>query len=156
ITLGLGYLILSAGGVALTGGNVRAYAIGFPVVYIIAWMAQVVAGNSRIEFLGLEYVIFALAFGLLIGNSVGLPEWLREAVRTEYFIKIGLVIFGAGMLFGEILQAGLFGVIQAMLVIVVVWYSCYFVSKKLRVDDEFAVLLSTAVSICGVSAAIAA
>jgi uncharacterized membrane protein YadS len=38
----------------------------------------------------------------------------------------------------------------------VIWYICFWLSKKFRVDDEFAVMLSSAVSICGVSAAIAA
>jgi uncharacterized membrane protein YadS len=38
----------------------------------------------------------------------------------------------------------------------VVWYACFWLCRKLRVDDEFGVMLSTAVSICGVSAAIAA
>jgi uncharacterized integral membrane protein (TIGR00698 family) len=150
------YLVLSAIGVRLLGGNLRGFVAGFPFIYLVAWLSQIVAGNSRVEYFGLEYVIFALTFGLLIGNTVGLPSWLREAVRTEYYIKIGLVMFGAGILFQEVLQAGVFGLVQAALVIVVVWYSCYYVAKKLRVDDEFAVLLSTAVSICGVSAAIAA
>ena len=36
-----------------------------------------------------------------------------------------------------------------------VWYFCYWVSRRLRVDDEFATMLASAVSICGVSAAIA-
>lgn len=156
IGVGLGYLILSAIGIVLMGGNTQSFIKGFPAVYLMAWLAQVVAGNSTVEFWGLEFVIFALTFGLVVGNSIGVPAWLKEAVKTDYFIKIGLVIFGAGILFEEVLQAGLFGLAQAFLVIVVVWYSCYYVSKKLRVDDEFAVLLSTAVSICGVSAAIAA
>ena len=56
----------------------------------------------------------------------------------------------------EILQAGVLGITQAVLVIIVVWYACFWFSRKLRVDDEFAAMLSTAVSICGVSAAIAA
>ena len=150
------YLVLSAIGVRLLGGNLRAFVVGFPFIYGLAWISQIVAGNSRVEYLGLEYVIFALMFGLLIGNMIDIPSWLREAVRTEYYIKIGLVTFGAGILFQEILQAGVFGLIQALLVIFVVWYSCYYVAKKLRVDDEFGVLLATAVSICGVSAAIAA
>ena len=60
------------------------------------------------------------------------------------------------MLFYEILQAGAVGIVQALLVVFVVWYSCWWLAKKLRVDDEFAAMLSTAVSICGVSAAIAA
>jgi uncharacterized membrane protein YadS len=41
-------------------------------------------------------------------------------------------------------------------VVLVVWYACFWLARKLKVDDEFAAMLSTAVSICGVSAAIAA
>jgi uncharacterized integral membrane protein (TIGR00698 family) len=156
ITVGLTCLILSGVGIALMGGKGAAFSAGFPVVYALAWMAQRIAADSRVASWGLEYVIFALGLGLLIGNTVGIPSWLKPAVRTEYYIKIGLVIFGAGVLFQEILQAGFLGMLQALSVIVVVWYSCFYISKKLRVDDEFAVLLSTAVSICGVSAAIAA
>jgi uncharacterized membrane protein YadS len=37
-----------------------------------------------------------------------------------------------------------------------VFYVCFWVAKKLGLDDEFASILGTAVSICGVSAAIAA
>ena len=48
------------------------------------------------------------------------------------------------------------GIAQAVLVVFVVWYSCFWLARKLKVDDEFAAMLSTAVSICGVSAAIAA
>jgi uncharacterized integral membrane protein (TIGR00698 family) len=101
-------------------------------------------------------VIFALAIGLFIGNVIGVPGWLRDAIRTEYFIKTGLVILGSSILLSEILQAGALGILQAVLVVSVVWYACFWLARKLKVDDEFAVMLSTAVSICGVSAAIAA
>jgi uncharacterized integral membrane protein (TIGR00698 family) len=154
--IGLAFLLLSTIGVALLGGNVRRYAIGFPVVYVLASLAQVVAGNSTVSYWGLEYVIFALVIGLFIGNVTGVPGWLREAVRTEYFIKAGLVILGSSILITEILQAGALGLLQAVLVVSVVWYACFWLARKLGVDDEFAVMLSTAVSICGVSAAIAA
>jgi uncharacterized integral membrane protein (TIGR00698 family) len=150
------YLVLAAVGVALLGGSVRGFIAGFPLIFFLAWLAQTAAGNTAVAYWGLEYVLFGLLFGLAIGNTVGIPSWLREAVRTEYYIKIGLVIFGAGILFEEVLQAGLFGLIQAVLVIFVVWYSCFHIARRLRVDDEFAVLLASAVSICGVSAAIAA
>ena len=77
-------------------------------------------------------------------------------MQTEFFIKTGLVILGASLLFMEVLQAGALGIVQAVLVVFVVWYACFWLCRKLRVDDEFAAMLSTAVSICGVSAAIAA
>jgi uncharacterized membrane protein YadS len=52
-------------------------------------------------------------------------------------------------------QAGFYGIVQAVLVVGVVWYFTFWVAKKMKVDEEFAVVLSSAVSICGVSAAIA-
>jgi uncharacterized membrane protein YadS len=150
------YLVLSSVGIALMGGKLLKYAAGFGGVYALSWLAQVIASNSTVKYWGLEYVIFALALGLCISNTMGVPDWLREAVRTEYYIKTGLVILGAVTLFPEIVQAGKLGVIQALVVVVAVWYVCFWIARKLRVDDEFAVMLSTAVSICGVSAAIAA
>jgi uncharacterized membrane protein YadS len=156
IKIGIAFLFLSAIGVALMGGNVGKYIIGFPVVYVLAWLSHVIAGNATMNYWGLEYVIFALLIGLFISNCIGVPGWLMEAVKTEYYIKTGLVILGAGILFFEILQAGALGIVQALLVVTVIWYICFWLSKRFRVDDEFAVMLSSAVSICGVSAAIAA
>src|SRR3972149_3470158 len=156
IKLGIAFWILSTIGIVLMGASVGKYIIGFPIVYALAWLSQFIAGNSTINYWGLEYVIFALVIGLFISNVIGIPDWLREAVRTEYYIKTGLVILGAGILFFEIVQAGGLGIGQALLVVTVIWYACFWLSRKLRVDDEFAVILSTAVSICGVSAAIAA
>src|SRR3989304_1454593 len=99
VVLGGGYLVVSAIGIALMGGSVAKYVVGFPVVYALAWVAQFIAGNSTLNYWGLEYVIFALVIGLLISNTIGVPGWLKEAVRTEYYIKTGLVILGAGLLF---------------------------------------------------------
>lgn len=154
--VGLAYLILCAMGVALIGGSVGKYLLGFPVVYALASLAQVIAGNASVHYLGLEYVVFALVLGLFVSNVLGVPAWLMEAVKTEYYIRTGLVILGAGILFSEILQAGVFGIVQAVLVVTVVWYTCFWLARRLQVDDAFAAMLSTAVSICGVSAAIAA
>jgi len=154
--IGFIFLVVGSVGYALTGGNVRRFVAGFPVVFLLATIAQVIAGDARLKAWGLEYVIFALGIGLLVSHALRLPEWLREAVRTEYYIKTGLVILGASILFKELLQAGWLGLAQALLVVTVVWYFAFWLARRLRVDDEFGVMLATAVSICGVSAAIAA
>jgi len=156
ILIGVGFLILAAVGNALMGRSVGKFVIGFPVVFILTWLSIFIAGNTTVTYYGLEFALWALVLGLVISNFLGLPAWMKEAVRTEYYIKVGLVIMGAGILFGEILQAGAYGVIQSIVVVVAVWYVAYWLAQKLRVDDEFAAILATAVSICGVSAAIAA
>jgi uncharacterized integral membrane protein (TIGR00698 family) len=87
---------------------------------------------------------------------VGVPDWLKTAIKTEYFIKIGLVLLGAEVLFGTIAKVGAYGMVQSILVIGVVFYFCIWVARKVGLDDVFAAILGSAVSICGVSAAIAA
>ena len=84
-----------------------------------------------------------------------MPAWLKPAVRTEFYIKTGLVILGSGILVDEILTAGAYGIVQALLVVGIVWYFCYWLAVKMKVDEKFAAILASSVSICGVSAAIA-
>jgi uncharacterized membrane protein YadS len=153
--LGLAWLALAAIGIKLIGGRVGAFIAAFPAVFLLAWLSRLLAGNGAFVDFGIEYVVFALLIGLLISNTIGTPEWLKPAVQTEFFIKTGLVILGAGLLFFEIVQAGALGILQAVLVVFVVWYFCFWLCRRLKVDDDFAAVLSSAVAICGVSAAIA-
>ncbi|MGE5894066.1 MAG: YeiH family protein [bacterium] len=155
IYIGIAYLILSVVALSLLGEQAGKIIAGFPVVFILAWIAQFIAGNYSILYYGVEYVLWCLFLGLFVSNVIGVPEWLKPAVRTEFYIKTGLVILGSGILFGEIVKAGFYGIVQAVLVVAVVWYFTWWIAKKMKVDDEFAAVLSSAVSICGVSAAIA-
>lgn len=155
-TLGVYLLAVSALGLLALGAKLGPYLLAFPVVFALAWLSLFLEGAATVQAWGFEYVIFGLLIGLFISNVIGVPAWLAGAVRTEYYIKTGLVIMGATILFGGILRAGIFGIVQAFLVIVVIWSACFWIAKRFRVDDEFAAILSTAVSICGVSAAIAA
>jgi uncharacterized integral membrane protein (TIGR00698 family) len=141
--------------VVITGKSLASFARMFGIVAVITWFALILAGNSVMKGLNLEAVIFSLALGLLIGNVFNLPTWFRESLSTELFVKIGLVLLGTGVLFSDILRAGSLGLIQALVVVVSVWYFAYWICKKLKLDEELSMMLSSAVSICGVSAAIA-
>ncbi|MEW6374490.1 MAG: putative sulfate exporter family transporter [Thermodesulfobacteriota bacterium] len=152
----IGFLIFSAIGILIMGMPAGRFVAGFPFVFILSLIAGIVGGNSTIGYWGLETVFWALLLGLLVSNTMGVPGWAKEGVKTEYFIKIGLVLLGAEVLFTTIVKVGAYGMVQAIIVIVLVFYACFWVAKKLGLDDEFASILGTAVSICGVSAAIAA
>ncbi|TAL35335.1 MAG: putative sulfate exporter family transporter [Spirochaetes bacterium] len=151
-----GLWVLGMIGMLLMGLPAGKFAGGFPIIFILSALAFFIAGNDIISYYGLEVVFWALIFGLLISNTIGVPEWLKTAVKTEFFIKIGLVMLGAEVLFTTIVTVGAYGMIQAVVVIAAVFYVCYWLAKKLGLDDEFASILASAVSICGVSAAIAA
>jgi uncharacterized integral membrane protein (TIGR00698 family) len=152
----IGMWILGLIGMAFMGMPIGKFTAGFPIIFILSALSFFVAGNSAVNYYGLEVVFWALLFGLFISNVFGVPEWLKTAVKTEFFIKIGLVLLGAEVLFSTIIKVGAYGMVQAIIVIVAVFYVCFWIAKKLGLDDEFASILGTAVSICGVSAAIAA
>jgi uncharacterized integral membrane protein (TIGR00698 family) len=152
----IAFAILGIIGMAFMGMSVGKFMAGFPIVFILSALAYFVSENDIIKYYGLEVVFWALIFGLLISNIFGVPDWLKAAIKTEYFIKIGLVLLGAEVLFGTIAKVGAYGMVQSILVIGLVFYFTLWVARKVGLDDEFAAILGTAVSICGVSAAIAA
>lgn len=142
-------------GASLLGAQLTRFVPGVVVLFTLAWLAQAAAGHAASAAWGLEYVLYGLAIGLLARPVLGRRGWVGEAVRTEYYIKAGLVVLGATVLFGEIVGAGLRGIVQALVVVLSVWTFCFWLAKRLRVDEELATMLASAVSICGVSAAIA-
>jgi uncharacterized integral membrane protein (TIGR00698 family) len=154
--IGLVFLALASLTIYLSGGRAAKFVAGFLLIFSLAVTSLVIAGNKTVSNYGIEYVVFALVAGLIIGNVTILPLWLREAARSEFFIKTGLVILGTTVLFTDIVQAGLPGILQSVVVVAVVWFFSMWLSRLLKVDDEFGVILASAVSICGVSAAIVA
>jgi uncharacterized integral membrane protein (TIGR00698 family) len=136
--------------------KVKSFLIGFPLVLSLAILAVWVSQFSWAKFYGFEYVFWAIIFGLAVSNTISLPEKLKAGLKTEAFIKIGLVLLGVEIAFGKMLAIGLPGLIQALLVVLIVWYFAYYISLKLGLEKSFASVLATGVSICGVSAAIAA
>jgi len=140
---------------SVLGKSVAGTAKGFPIVFVLTSLALILAGNAFLKNWNLEAVIFSLTIGLVLSNFFTLPAWLTESLSTELFVKIGLILLGTSVIFGDILKAGSLGLIQALVVVISVWYFAFWVSKKMGIDEEFAIMISSAVSICGVSAAIA-
>ncbi|CAK7047769.1 MAG: putative sulfate exporter family transporter [Petrimonas sp.] len=131
------------------------FILSFIIIYALALLADVITDVAFVKKMGLESVFFSVLIGLIVRNTIGLPKWMGAAVRSEYYIKAGLVILGSSILFGEIMRAGSLGMIQAVIVVLSVWYFSFWVSRKMGVDSEMSMMLSSSVSICGVSAAIA-
>ena len=139
----------------LTGKRAKTVAASFPVVFVLTLLAMVVSGNKFLKDWGFETVIFSLLIGLFISNVFSIPRWLKESLSSELFVKIGQVILGTTVLFDDLLKAGALGLIQSCVVVFVVWNFCFWLCKKMGIDKEMSLMLSSAVSICGVSAAVA-
>lgn len=148
------YALVTLGAV-LTGNSAKAQLRGFPLVFLLTIGALLLAGNRFLNDLGLEAVIFSLLIGLLVGNLFRLPDWFRKSLNAELLVKIGLVLLGTNVIFSDILKAGSLGLLQSLIVVLSVWYFAFWLCSKLKVDEELTMMISSAVSICGVSAAIA-
>ena len=126
------------------------------VVFAVSLLAQVVAKIPVIKEYGFESVFFSVIFGLLIRNLWHVPDWMKPAIQGEFFIKIGVVCLGATILFSDVMKSGIFGLVQACLVVAAVWFFAFWISRRKGVDERSAMILSSGVSICGVSACITA
>lgn len=149
-------LVVTAVGVAFTGKNVRRYIPGFVTVFALAFLAMWVGKYTIFVRWGLETVLWALAIGLAISNLLRVPEWLKAAAQTEFFVKIGLVLLGAEILFSTVIKAGAVSMGQALLVVLAVWFAAYWIARRFGLDKSFSSIMASGLSICGVSAAIAA
>lgn len=107
----------------------------------------------------LEYPLWAALLGLL-GNGIlkglKLHEWARPGMRTELFLKTGLVLMGASINLSLLVTAAGGAILQGLIIMSSVFFFCWWLSGKFGLDDKLRAVMSTAVSICGVSAAIAA
>ena len=107
----------------------------------------------------IEYPVYAIGLGLL-GNVVltrlGLRDRLTGGFRTEFFIKTGLVLLGTSINLKVLVTAAGPAIIQALLLISIVFGFTWWLGGRLGLEDKLRALLASAVSICGVSAAIAA
>ena len=144
-------------GTMAMGRRWSSFAVGFCLVFLLATFAYVLAGQAVIKHYNLEYALWALATGLLISNTIGTPAIMRPALRTEFYIKTGLVLLGAEVLFSRLLALGLPGVFVAWIVTPIVLITTFWFGQRiLKIESRsLNMVISADMSVCGVSAAIA-
>lgn len=149
-------LVVLYAGSALMRRPMRGLLPSLVAVFAVSLLAQVVAKIPEVSYYGFESVFFSVIFGLAIRNLFRVPAWMKPAIQGEFFIKIGVVCLGATILFSDVMKSGVFGLVQALLVVAVVWFFAYWLSRRMKVDERTAMILASGVSICGVSASITA
>lgn len=133
------------------------FLLAFPIVFLLAVLAYVLAGQGVVKASNLEYVLWALLVGLLVSNSIGTPDFLRPAMLTEFYIKTGLVLLGAEVLMNRLVALGLPGIFVSWVTTPIVLIATYaFGQRILRMESRsLNMVISADMSVCGVSAAIA-
>lgn len=135
------------------------------LVLALAWVVRVLERDLPTVFpdvtwlKSVEFPVYAIILGLAVGaalGALGVRERLAWAFRTELFIKTGLVLLGASINLAIIAQAALPAIAQSVVLITTVFLVTWFLAGWLGIEDKLRALLAAGVSICGVSAAIAA
>ena len=112
--------------------------------------------THHITFPNIEYVLWAIVFGVVIANTVGVARIFRPGVATyEFWLKAGIILLGARFILGDILKLG---GISLILVFVAITLSITFMTwlgRQFGLSPALTTLLAVGSSICGVSAIIA-
>ena len=148
--------ILFGIGIKLQGEKLSKFIPAYLVLFIICILVRMISAEFTLK-MYLEWAFWALLIGLLISNTVGTPEWLKPAIRTEFYIKTGLVIMGFSVLFSNIYKFAGYGLGIAWIVTpIVIIFMWWFGTKVLKIDNKpLVITLASATSVCGTSAAIA-
>jgi uncharacterized membrane protein YadS len=149
-------LLLSVG-IGAMGKSVVKYIKGFWFVFILTVLAIMLSQQSWMKTRGIGYAAWAIVIGLFISNVIKVPKWAKPAIQSEYYIKIGLVLLGAKILFSKLVSIGIPGIFVAWVVTPIVLLTTYWFGQRVlkMASKSLNITIAADMSVCGVSAAIA-
>jgi uncharacterized membrane protein YadS len=140
----------------LMGHKLKNFIPGFIILFVGSLLIFYVAGTKFMNDYNIEAPLLALIVGLIISNVIKIPDWFKTSLRTEYYVKTGIVLLGATLPFTIIVKAGPIALLQASIVSVVTWLVIYFAATRIfKLEPQFGAVLGAGGAICGVSASIA-
>jgi uncharacterized integral membrane protein (TIGR00698 family) len=107
----------------------------------------------------LEYPLVAVVLGLVANallRGTKTHTFVQPGIRTELFLKIGLVLMAAGLNITVIMKEGAGGLLQALVLVSAVFFFTWWLATRFGLPPQLKAVMACAISICGVSAAIAA
>jgi uncharacterized membrane protein YadS len=149
--------IFFAIGIAAMGKDVKGFLAGFIPVFLLSALSYLMAGQATMKQYGVEYAIWGVVIGMIIANTIGTPKWIKPALEVEFYIKTGLVLLGAEVLFNKVIAIGIPGIFVAWVVTPIVLICTFiFGQKVLKMPSKtLNIVISADMSVCGTSAAIA-
>jgi uncharacterized integral membrane protein (TIGR00698 family) len=104
----------------------------------------------------IEYVLWAIVFGLIVANTVGVAQVFKPGVATyDFWLKAGIVLLGARFLLGDVIKLGRVSLVLVALELAVAIAVMTMIGRWFRLKPKLISLLAIGSSICGVSAIIA-
>jgi uncharacterized membrane protein YadS len=138
------------------GRSVKEFMVGYFIVFLGSLAIFYLAAWKVMKTWHMGAPLLALLIGIIFGNIIKMPRWFRTAMRTEYYIKTGIVLLGATLPLTLIFEAGGIAFLQATIVSVGTWMTIYLAATRIfKLDPRFGAVLGTGGAVCGVSGSIA-
>ncbi len=159
--------------------NIKKFVGGWTIIYFLTYMIWILGHNAKFAAdetnkakYGMQWVmslgggasfILALIVGLIIGNFVKpLARYMSVAAKPEMFIKIAIVFLGVKVGYlclkasGFVFDLAIAGAAATIVAYLIFWPGTYLISRKIfKLPRKTSAVISSGISICGVSAAVA-
>ncbi|GFM32224.1 YeiH family protein [Desulfovibrio subterraneus] len=157
LVLGLAMALFFSVGIKFMGKDTLGFIKGFGIVFGVAVVAYTLGGQSFSKQYGIGAEAWGVLLGMVIANTIGTPSIAKKACEVEFFIKTGLVLLGAEVLFNKIVAIGVPGIFVAWVVTPIVLITTFiFGQRVLKMPSKtLNIVISADMSVCGTSAAIA-
>lgn len=129
------------------------YLPGIALLFGVGYLGKMVASYVPHT----EYVLFAIALGALISNTLPIPRIFVPGIRTyEFWLKVGIVLMGAKLVLSSVINIGVTGIALVIAEIIVSIAVARWLARVWGLSEELGSLIGIGVGICGVSAIIGA
>ncbi len=134
------------------------FAIGYAGKWIEAAIKHYGA-EHKVALPNIEYVLWAILIGVVIGNTVGVMRWFRilaPGVETyEFWLKLGIVLLGSRFLLRDVAKLGGLSLGLVAIEIILSIAMMILIGRLFKLTPKLTALLAVGSSVCGVSAIIA-
>lgn len=173
------FTVLTTIGAKAMKWDVKKYFWGWTILFVITWVCWYLGSNAHLKAMSNQFdqygitwslsmgggaaYLLCLIVGLFIGNvTKPLANFLKEAAKPEWFIKTAIVYLGVKLGVKSMTAAGftfelaIAGAAATFVAYLLFWPISYTLSRRVfKLSREWAACISSGVSICGVSAAVA-
>lgn len=127
------------------------YLPGMVLMLVVGYAGKIVAQYVPHS----EYVLFAIAIGMLVRNLLPLPQIFAPGIATyELWMKTGIVLLGARLVLQEVFVIGASGIVMVVIEIAVAIAAAAYLGRIFGLKEKLASLLGIGIGVCGVSAII--
>ncbi len=128
-----------------------------PLPGLLALALGATLAHQLAPLVGINELLLAIAIGVIATNTVGIPDSLADGIKTHnIWLAAGIVLLGASLTLGAILDTGSTVLILLVIVVFVTLLTVELIGRYLGgLSAQFSSLLAAGTGICGVSAVVA-